>query len=137
MTAGCARCGSCCDPVIIEADVFFGCGERARSQEFPDHNDRFIAQHWHPLSAWTDHDGTSVLSVRCDAFDPERRACTAYEGRPPVCGDFPWYSEAPGTERASALPPQCSFLADVPPARRPPESRPLIPLTVISAREAP
>ena len=136
MTAGCARCGSCCDPVIIEADVFFLCGELARSQEFPHHNHRFIAQHWHPVSGWKAEDGTECLSVRCDMFDPERRACTAYNDRPPVCSDYPWYGDKPNAERAASLPVECSYLADVAPADRPEGSRPLIPLSVITRQAA-
>ena len=136
MSAGCAACGDCCDPVIIEAGVFFGCAERARSQEFASANDRFITQHWHPVSAWKAEDGVQCISARCDMFDPDRRACTAYAGRPPVCGDYPWYGEKPGAERASCLPLRCSYAAALPPDHRRPDARPLIPLTVISAREA-
>jgi Putative zinc- or iron-chelating domain len=131
MTAGCARCGSCCDPVILEADIFLGCGQRARPQETASRNDRFIAEHWHPLSAWTDDDGTSVLALRCDMFDPESRACTAYESRPPVCSRFPWYGDTPSAGRAAGLLPHCSYLADLPPDQRKPDSRPLIPVTVL------
>lgn len=120
--------------MVIEADAFLGCTGRARSQELASDNDRFIAQHWHPLSAWTDDDGTSVLSVRCDMFDQGTRTCTAYNSRPPVCSRFPWYGDGPSAERAAPLPPQCSFLADVPPGQRPPDSRPLIPLAAIHAR---
>jgi Fe-S-cluster containining protein len=136
VSAGCAACGSCCDPVTLETDVFLGCGERARSQEFPHANDSFIAQHWHPLGAWAADDGTSCLSLRCDAFDPETRACTARDSRPPVCRGFPWYGDGPSAERAAALPRQCSYLADVPPEQRGEDGRPLIPLTVVHAREA-
>ena len=135
MSAGCARRGSCCDPVIIEADVFSGCGERARSEEFPHDNDRFITQHWRPLSAWQAEDGTWYLPVRCDAFDPAHRTCTAHDSRPPVCRDFPWYGGEPGPDSAAGLESHCSYLADLRPDQREPDSRPLIPLTVIT-REA-
>ncbi len=134
MTAGCAACGSCCDPVTLPADVFLGCTGRARSQEFPGADDRFIAEHWHPLSGWEAEDGTQCLSLRCDMFDPAARVCTAYDSRPPVCSRFPWYGNGPAAGVAAALNPQCSFLADVPPDWRPEGSRPLIPIAVISAR---
>jgi Fe-S-cluster containining protein len=134
MTASCARCGDCCDPVIIEADAFLACGERARSEEFPHVNDRFIAQHWQPLSAWRADDGTWCFSVRCGMFDPESRACTAHDTRPPVCSGFPWYGDEPSAGRAHGLELHCSYLADLPPDQRKPDSRPFIPLTVITRR---
>lgn len=126
----CAGCGDCCNPVIIEADVYFRCGERARSEELPSGNDRFITQHWRPISAWTAEDGTWCISARCDMFDPDSLACTAYDSRPPVCSGFPWYGDRPGPARAEGLLPHCSYLADLPPGQRPQEARPLIPLTV-------
>lgn len=136
MSAGCAGCGSCCDPVTLDADVFLAATRRARMQERPDAEDVFIARHWHPVGSWKATDGTQCISVRCDVFDPETRLCGAYGDRPPVCSRFPWYGREPG---AGALPayPHCSFLADLRPADRPAGSRPLIPLTVITSREAP
>jgi Fe-S-cluster containining protein len=116
--------------VILSADVAFRCAERARLQDKPDDDDRFITQHWHPLSAWTDEDGT-WLQMRCDMFDPDSRLCTAREARPPVCRGFPWYGDGPCAGRAGELLSHCSYLADVPPGQRPPESRPLIPLTPV------
>ena len=135
MSAGCAACGACCDPVIINADVLFGCNARARSEEHPVDNDRFITQHWHPESAWTDDEGGTWIGARCDAFDPETLLCTAHNDRPPVCRDYPWYGEEPGSSGVHLFA-QCSYQADLPPGRRGPDARPLIPITVIPAREA-
>lgn len=138
-TAGCARCGSCCDPVIMEADMLLACNARARAEvNLSPHaaqreNDVFLTQHWHPEGAFRDPDGTSVLLVRCDMFDKESRLCGAGDDRPPVCRRFPWYGDAPGPGRAAALPGHCSYLADVSPEDRPEGSRPLIPLTVLGA----
>lgn len=128
MPASCAACGDCCSPVVIEADVFLGCCARARSQETASHDDRFIAQHRHPLSGWTE-EGSTWLEARCDAFDPQARLCTAHAGRPPVCRDFPWYGGKPAASRLPYL--RCSYQADIPPGERAPGSRPLIPVTVL------
>jgi Fe-S-cluster containining protein len=131
VTAGCARCGSCCDPVIIETDIVLRCAWQARSQERPSANALFITQHWHPIEAWRDlKDGVSVTSARCDMFDPATRLCTAHESRPPICSRFPWYGDQPGADRAAPLPRHCSFLADVPPDQRPSGARPLLPLAM-------
>lgn len=132
MGAECARCGSCCDPVTLDADVYAEVMEDARSSETLGPNRRFIAQHWRILSAYPDEDGKHWLRIRCDVYDPLHRACSAHEDRPPVCKDFPWYEEEPGSEgRAEYLNRQCSYLADIPPSDRPEGSRPLIPLTVL------
>jgi Fe-S-cluster containining protein len=136
VTVTCAACGSCCDPVVLETDAYLGAVRRARSRESADEDDRFIARSWHPLYGWRDEDGTSCLALSCDAFNPETRACTAREDRPPVCRGFPWYGREPSAKTAAPLSPQCSYLADVGPQDRPPGSRPLLPLTVITVREA-
>lgn len=128
MTASCAACGSCCDPVTIEAGVFLGCTARARSEEPASENDLFIAQHWHPLYGWPEEPSTWI-AVRCDAFDPVTRLCTAHEARPPVCSRFPWYGGTPEPGRLPYL--HCSYQADIPPGERDPDARPLIPVTVL------
>lgn len=82
----------------------------------------FIAAHWTP-------DGDD--GCKCDVFDPATGLCGAHDARPPVCRNYPWYGDEPDAERAACLPPQCSYLAEVPPGDRPQGSRPLIPLTVL------
>jgi len=132
VTAGCARCGHCCSPVVLDADVYAGCCQRARSGGQIDHDDRFITQHWHPQGAFTEGSET-LLELRCDAFDSVTRLCAARDDRPPVCQDYPWYGEDPvASGRGPRLYGECSYLADVPPAQRPEGARPLIPLAVIS-----
>jgi Fe-S-cluster containining protein len=97
-------------------------------------NHLFMAQHWHPAGAWRTDSGESKLDLRCDAFDPVTRLCTAREARPPVCRDYPWYGGDPVTSgRAAELYGVCSYLADVPPSSRPEGSRPLIPITPVRA----
>jgi Fe-S-cluster containining protein len=131
-SASCAACGHCCDPVVLSADVYTDCCQRARAGDAVHHNDRFIAQHWHPFGAFTE--GTETfLELRCDAFDQATRLCTARDGRPPVCRDYPWYGEDPvASGRGPRLYRECSYLADLPPDQRPEGARPLIPLTVVS-----
>ena len=64
-SASCAACGHCCDPVVLSADVYTDCCQRARAGDAVHHNDRFIAQHWHPFGAFTE--GTETfLELRCD-----------------------------------------------------------------------
>jgi hypothetical protein len=161
VTAGCARCASCCDPVPFTAAehqaVSAWSGAAMKAAGIPglrtddgwawwlDHgwnaaerdaaigrtdlsgswrqDADFIAAHWTP-------DGDS--GCKCDAFDPATGLCGAHDSRPPVCRNYPWYSDGPGAERAASLPSHCSYLADVPRAERPEGSRPLIPLTVIA-----
>jgi Fe-S-cluster containining protein len=140
---GCAGCGHCCDPVTLDADLFARIREHARRDDFveryPEEGHRrnllFIAQHWHPTTAWHEDGVTVKLGLRCDQFDPQARRCTAYEDRPPVCRDYPWYGDKEGTRcaRASSLYPECSYLLDIPPAFRPEGSRPLIPITPVGA----
>jgi hypothetical protein len=122
--------------VILAADVAFGCLRRAWSQERPSADDAFIAQHWRPVSAWTDEAGVTWLVMRCDAFDQGSRLCQTPDDRPPVCRGYPWYTDSPSADRAAEMPHHCSFLSELPPSQRPDGARPLIPITVISAREA-
>jgi Fe-S-cluster containining protein len=131
VTAGCAGCGHCCDPVVLDHDTFTQVCAEARGDGEKRPSAVFIAQHWRPVSAWRAPDGVIKLDLRCDAFDPATRACMAYDHRPPVCRRYPWYGDSPTAERAADLYPECSYLADVPPGQRPEGSRPLIPLAVI------
>ena len=49
----------------------------------------------------------------CRHYDAGANRCTNYDDRPAVCSDYPWY-QMPGVEReAAAIPPSCSFNADV------------------------
>jgi len=156
MTAGCARCGACCSPVPFTREqhddvskwstaALAGVADPGTDDGWAHWLARgwpangrdgavgkydpasrwrqdadFIAAHWTP-----DGDG----GCKCDAFDPATAMCTAHDSRPPVCRDYPWYGREPGTG-GMKLHPQCSYLADLPPDKRPEGSRPLIPLTV-------
>jgi Fe-S-cluster containining protein len=127
-TLGCARCGDCCDPVVMPPDfdpmaIEPTPGSRAVADL------TFIRQHW---TRQAPREGDTDSHWACDRFDRQERACTAYGERPPVCQGFPWYLDGPTPERAGRLAhPRCSYLFDVPPEQRPQGARPLIPVEVI------
>lgn len=140
MPATCAGCGDCCDPVVVEASVLddaraFATGAAdladgdASQRAVLAGNLAFIAAHWQ-LAGPVEDDGWAP--VRCDAFDPASRLCTARENRPPVCRDYPWYGREPSPDHSTVFSLRCSYLADLPPADRPEGARPLIPLAVIN-----
>ncbi|HUX71232.1 MAG TPA: YkgJ family cysteine cluster protein, partial [Cellulomonadaceae bacterium] len=135
-------CGNCCDPVTIDADAIDpwrdwldywragGVEDVTDSDGDPaDPTYRFIAEHMTEIS---NEDG--VVSFACSFFDKVTRQCGAYDQRPPMCSNYPWYGDEPA-DRIAKNPYQCvdgcSFLLDVPPGARPEGSRPFIPLTVV------
>jgi hypothetical protein len=80
----------------------------------------FAREHWtviegHPLAPG------QVCAVRCDAFDPATRQCTAYGDRPPICSGFPWYGAPPDPGRD--IDPWCAYMDDV---------RPLLPIVAVN-----
>lgn len=52
-----------------------------------------------------------LFTYRCQWFDEEQRVCTEYERRPPGCRNYPWKRGRP--DPTAALPPTCSFRADI------------------------
>ena len=156
MTAGCAQCGSCCTHIWLTVDPRKW-STRALAN-IPDPSTDEGWAYWLKNSDHADADRAKVLGMydpagryradadfiathfaetcdgywTCDAYDPEHGTCTAHDDRPPLCRDYPWYSEQPSAERGDHLSKQCSYLADLPPDQRPEDARPLIPLTVIS-----
>jgi Fe-S-cluster containining protein len=158
MGAGCAGCGSCCDPVILNDETYELLGKhwtRAALDGTPDPRtdegweawravgnldaDReWICERYPPDSDYrADADFIAAHwrplgdhEYRCDRFDPVHRKCMAYGDRPPVCRNYPWYGREPSGSNTDP-PPQCSYLADLPAGERPEGSRPLIPLAVL------
>jgi Fe-S-cluster containining protein len=124
---GCARCGDCCERIWLSVLL-----ERLREwlEEDSDHgrNARFILEHWHVQGS--DEDGDAFYT--CDAFDAVHRLCTAHETRPPVCSGYPWYGKGPRPDVITRKDSRCSYLLDVPPAVRPSDARPLIPIEVVT-----
>ena len=126
-TLGCARCGDCCDPVVMPPD-FDPAAVEAEPGSRTAADLAFIRQHWTRRRPRDESDSHWT----CDHFDPHGRTCAAYEQRPPVCQGFPWYRDGPTAERGQRLAhPRCSYLLDVPPAHRPESARPLIPIEVV------
>lgn len=74
-------------------------------------NADFISEHWTVLTAPEPDAPVQSWSVVCDAFDAQTRRCTAYEGRPPICSDYPHYGEPINPDRY--LPLTCAFNAEV------------------------
>jgi Fe-S-cluster containining protein len=142
VSLGCASgCGACCDPVVLDFGTWTKALEQSRRCSAAEADSPrewasvvFIARHWHPVAAWRTDSGEPKIDLRCDAFDPGTRLCTAREDRPPVCRDYPWYGDDPVTcGRGPDLYPSCSYLADLPPSQRPEGARPLIPITPVAA----
>lgn len=123
---GCARCGDCCDPVLLRPENVAALEDATTVGD--EETKAFAAKHWHRRG---DVDEDGWVAYDCDHFDTETRLCTAGEDRPPVCRYYPWYLDGPTPGRAAGLHPQCSYLLDVPPADRPEGSYPLIPVEVL------
>jgi Fe-S-cluster containining protein len=124
-------CGSCCDPVVLPFTKF----DMAANPAFSAEDRRWVLDDLQPMArreayakrpdlrdrAMVDQRGRPATPVffRCRHFDPESRACTAYEARPPVCRGFPWYDRPPSEH--ALLPPACAFrdeLVQLGPTRR-------------------
>lgn len=154
-TAGCARCGDCCDPVPFDraslaelarwtSSALVGVPDPAddigwshwRAHGWPEVSREGAVSRFDPAGTWradadfvaTHWKAVSDQDCECDMFDRESRMCTAHDRRPPVCRGYPWYGRDAVSGRF--LPARCSYLADLPPQRRPEGSRPLIPLMV-------
>jgi Putative zinc- or iron-chelating domain len=158
VSAGCARCGSCCSPVPFtrEQHESVSAWSTAALERVPDPGTDLGWAHWlasgwgeeardtavgryDPAGRWR-RDADFIAArwtpdgdggCKCDAFDPATASCTARDSRPPVCRDYPWYGKEPSADQVDWVNPQCSYLADLPSDKRPEGSRPLIPVTVI------
>ena len=135
MSLGCARCGDCCDPVGLSPDIQDVIwplpGEEMVGDLDP--SIRFALHHWVAYEGPL-REGWTMRGYRCDRFNTISRLCEAYDERPPVCNEFPWYGDAEGdAARSAALPPRCSYALDTAPPNRRADARPLIPITVRSS----
>jgi len=146
----CGRCGDCCTDISLTttkkaftASLTYGDARddaawaewlakwEANGWGVPDRANwiryqadaRFIAKHWHGgKRGKRTRDGKErTVGWECDQFNPETRQCMAYEGRPPICAGFPYYTDdgKPGVIPAGRLPTRCSFWADYPESARP------------------
>jgi Fe-S-cluster containining protein len=138
----CNGCGSCCDPVVVSYT-------KIDAQTSPDMDpaDRaWVLNDLTPMprrqvverEPWL-LDGSPRLSMAqdggelfvpyfysCRWFDGDTRQCTNHDGRPPACRGYPWRDHAP--QPHAALPPTCSFRADVGQPVEPPRRKPKEPL---------
>lgn len=123
----CNGCGTCCDPFqmaygpadIIALGLRLDAHERAFYLEhltpIKRGDGRRMVAHW--SGGWSElYFGGAATVVpsffyQCDRYDAVAKRCTDYENRPDVCRGYPWYGEAPDPNKA--LPPTCSYLADV------------------------
>jgi Fe-S-cluster containining protein len=127
----CNRCGDCCDPVRfdlhgqleslqdkaagpdpdLDPQAWLDVGWKPEElpncrRNWVDAN--FILEHWHPRPE---------SGLTCDRYDPESKLCTVHDDRPPVCRDYPWYSNGPTYEAAQKLPVRCSYRDDWQPVK--------------------
>jgi Fe-S-cluster containining protein len=135
VSLGCARCGDCCDPVKIDFGVWVRAVAQARRYSASDCSDDEDRQYWANAVFLASRcrpagfsDGQVLLE--CANYDRAHSICRDYDNRPPLCSRFPWYDYEPGDLGICEL--RCSYLLDVPPAKRPEGARPLIPLIVVS-----
>jgi Fe-S-cluster containining protein len=83
-------------------------------------NARFMKAYWTVREAGVIEEGEKTASkpwlMTCAKFNTHTRACEAYDERPPICSDYPWYGEEPSTERADngGLTHVCAYQDDVP-----------------------
>jgi Fe-S-cluster containining protein len=99
-------CGACCDPVRLSFDP------KDFPQDSPNH--AFVREHWAVTSTvFLPEHGVLEWRIRCDAFDPHTRRCTAHDRRPPICAGYPWYGQAPTEIGAHGLDLVCAYQADV------------------------
>ena len=157
MTAGCARCGSCCDPVPFSREKYEATTKWATEavSGVPDPEDDAGWAYWLEHGWGQESRDEAILryapggstrvnadfiaahwkpvsdeNCACDMYDREAGLCTAQDSKPPVCSRYPWYGREP--DDGTGMPLQCSYLADLPREKRPEGARPLIPLMVIS-----
>lgn len=88
----------------------------------------FIRDHWtrrpdpDPGRLMPDDMGPLGSAWDCDVYDRATGDCLAYDDRPPVCRDFPWYGREPHHDVWLDM--TCSYHGDL--------RRRVLPLTVLS-----
>jgi len=134
----CNGCGCCCDPVMSAVTPLdmarlppWAVDERTR---------RWYQEDLTPLNRkealakmpWLAQGGKTALALdgttgdvtiafsmfyKCRHFDTETRTCLDYDNRPQPCVDFPFDGRSGAQlnhmDKAAALPPECSFNADI------------------------
>lgn len=125
----CVGCGDCCAAITCNTTKVFLRAQLADPDSSVENreNAEFMLKHWRRITKAEAHRLQPYLEVfndqpiifwRCDAFDYTTRRCTAYDARPPICRDFPWYTYGPNTYGLAGLP-RCGYWVDVPEEQRP------------------
>lgn len=133
----CNGCGGCCDPVVssitpLDMAKFapWQIDERTRRWYLEDLTPlpRKVALErlsWMTGGGKTAFgmgpDGIPVIAFsmfyECAQYDRETRTCRDYDNRPQPCRDYPFEDrtgkDLTHMDRAAALPPECSFRADI------------------------
>lgn len=87
------------------------------------HDASFIREHFHFHSVIAGHelspryhrdDNQPVIQFTCDAFDTATRSCTAYDERPLMCENYPFYGRPPSTADDGINDLACVYQDDVP-----------------------
>jgi Fe-S-cluster containining protein len=121
MTGSCNGCGDCCSVVVLKREYkTAGRVARSRGEELSadylwaldDLVEISYADARQTLPSLSADLSDELTYNRCRHFDYVERRCTAYERRPPVCRDFPWYAATPNSDRIEDLP-LCGFWPDV------------------------
>lgn len=106
----CNGCGDCCDPVPLP----FTKAEARRRNLHPSER-RWVLTRLRRISraeALRRRPSLSPATGRfyyeCRDFDPVARRCMAYETRPPVCRNYPWYGNDPEPAKLDYLE-RCAF----------------------------
>lgn len=98
-------------------------GRRYQCDEWE--NARWFHQLVFVETAESEHPEKRQNHYTCPHFDAEARTCTDYANRPPVCRDFPWYGQPPGSRMPGAVSKRCTYWADVPAEQRPADWAPV------------
>lgn len=118
-------CGACCDPVML------GDTHLAQSRlNITDRDRRWFLEDLRAMpgkeaaakTAWMRASGRRTVGFvdgrmtrdaffySCRHFDPVARTCASHDDLPSACSGYPWHGEP---RPDAAIPPECSFNADV------------------------
>lgn len=115
----CVKCGDCCEIAFLpwtKTDMRRKLIEGDFSSENSQADVKFILKYWTRLNKKESHDRLYEIMgyhtsdkylYTCQKFNRETRECEAYDERPPVCSNFPWYGNEP--DDGSGLPLKCSY----------------------------
>lgn len=107
----CTGCGACCDNLGFDLEGWRPTLKHRATDpvetEERRHEAQFILGHWSMRA-----DAVDRWDSTCDQYDPATRRCLAYTDRPPICRDYPYYSDGPNLARLERTPEQCGYRDD-------------------------